>query len=317
MANATVSRLGQTNGAGDVDALFLKKFAGEVLGAFSETNVALSRTMVRNIENGKSAQFPATWKATASYHTPGTEIVGQVIKGGERVIVIDDLLISDVFIASIDEAKAHYDFRSEYSKQLGAALSRTMDANILQVGLLAARASATVTGGNGGTIVTDADADAMTSAGADSLVASLFAAAQALDEKDVPSEDRYAFLRPAQWYNLINSSTKLINRDYTKGINGGVDSNELGSVAGIKVVKTNNLPDSNVATGPTAYQGDFSDTVALVMHRSAVGTVKLIDLGMEMAYDIRRQGTLIVGKYAVGHGILRPESAVEVNTTLT
>lgn len=317
MSNATVSRLGQTNGAGDVDALFLKMFAGEVLGAFAETNVALSRTMVRSISNGKSAQFPATWKATASYHTPGTEIVGQVIKGGERVIVIDDLLISDVFIASIDEAKAHYDFRSEYSKQLGAALSRTMDSNILQVGCLAARASATVTGGNGGTMVTDADADALTTAGADSLVASLFAAAQALDEKDVPSEDRYAFVRPAQWYNLINGSTKLINRDYTKGINGGVDSNELGSVAGIKVVKTNNLPDSNVATGPTAYQGDFSDTVALVMHRSAVGTVKLIDLGMEMAYDIRRQGTLIVGKYAVGHGILRPESAVEINTTLT
>jgi hypothetical protein len=125
MSNATVSRLGQANGTGDSDALFLKVFAGEVLGAFSETNVALSRTMVRSISSGKSAQFPATWKATASYHTPGTEIVGQVIKGNERVIVIDDLLISDVFIASIDEAKAHYDFRSEYSKQLGAALSRT------------------------------------------------------------------------------------------------------------------------------------------------------------------------------------------------
>ena len=313
MSNATVSRLGQTNGTGDVDSLFLKKFAGEVLGAFSETNVALSRTMVRSIENGKSAQFPATWKATASYHTPGTEIVGQVIKGGERVITIDDLLISDVFIASIDEAKAHYDFRSEYSKQLGAALSRTMDANILQVGCLAARASATVTGGNGGTIVTDADG----ATNADSLVGSLFAAAQALDEKDVPEGDRYAFLKPAQWYLLINSSSKLVNRDYTKGVNGGMDSAELGSVAGIKVVKTNNLPDSNVASGPSAYQGDFSDTVALVMHRSAVGTVKLIDLGMEMAYDIRRQGTLIVGKYAVGHGILRPESAVEINTTLT
>lgn len=308
MSNATVSRLGQANGTGDSDALFLKMFAGEVLGAFNETNVALSRSMVRSISQGKSAQFPATWKATASYHTPGTEIVGQTINGNERVIVIDDLLISDVFIASIDEAKAHYDFRSEYSKQLGAALSRTMDRNILQVGLLAARASATVSGGNGGTAITDADADT----NADSLVGSIFAAAQALDEKDVPSEDRYVFLKPAQWYLLINSSSKLVNRDYTRGENGGVDSAELGQVAGMKVVKSNNVPSTNVATGPTAYQGDFSTTVGLVMHKSAVGTVKLIDLGMEMAYDIRRQGTLIVGKYAVGHGILRPESAVEI-----
>jgi hypothetical protein len=50
------------------------------------------------------------------------------------------------------------------------------------------------------------------------------------------------------------------------------------------------------------------------MHRSAVGTVKLIDLAVEMDYDIRRQGTLVVSKYAVGHGILRPESAVEIKT---
>jgi hypothetical protein len=35
---------------------------------------------------------------------------------------------------------------------------------------------------------------------------------------------------------------------------------------------------------------------------------------MEMEYQISRQGTLIVGKYAMGHGILRPESAVEVIT---
>lgn len=47
----------------------------------------------------------------------------------------------------------------------------------------------------------------------------------------------------------------------------------------------------------------------------AVGTVKLLDLAQEMAYDIRRQGTLIVSKYAVGHGILRPECAVELKTT--
>jgi hypothetical protein len=44
------------------------------------------------------------------------------------------------------------------------------------------------------------------------------------------------------------------------------------------------------------------------MHKSAVATVKLLDLGMEAAYDIRRQGTLMVAKYAVGHGSLRPEA---------
>jgi hypothetical protein len=83
------------------------------------------------------------------------------------------------------------------------------------------------------------------------------------------------------------------------------------------VVKTNHLPATVIDTGPEAgtnarYAGDFSKTIGLIMHRSAVGTVKLMDLSTEADYDMRRQGTLMVAKYAVGHGILRPESAVEL-----
>jgi hypothetical protein len=310
MANATPSRIGQVNNAGDVDALFLKVYAGEVLTAFTEQNKLADRTMVRNITSGKSAQFPATWKATASYHTPGTEITGNTIAGNERVIVIDDLLISPVFIASIDEAKTHYEVRSEYSKQAGAALARTMDKNLAQVGLLAARASATVTGGNGGSQITAATAKTDAAV----LQTAAFACAQALDEKDVPEDDRYFYVKPAQYYLLINSGSNAINRDFGGEGNGSVAEGNIFRIAGMRIVKTNNLPQSNVATGPAAYQGDFTNTAALAMHRSAVGTVKLIDLAVEMAYDIRRQGTLVVAKYAVGHGILRPESAVEVKT---
>lgn len=308
MANANPSRIGQINTAGDVDALFLKVYAGEVLTAFAEQNRFADRTMVRTITSGKSAQFPATWKATASYHTPGTEITGDLIAGNERVIVIDDLLVSAQFIASIDEAKTHYDVRSEYSKQSGAALARAMDRNLAQVGLLAARASATVTGGNGGTQITSATALTVASA----LETAAFAAAQAMDEKDVPDEDRYLYLKPAQYYLLINSGSKAINRDYAG--DGSFADGTIFRIAGMKIVKTNNLPQSNVVTGPAAYQGNFTTVAALAMHRSAVGTVKLIDLAVEMAYDIRRQGTLVVSKYAVGHGILRPESAVEIKT---
>jgi len=55
MSDATVSRLGQANGAGDEKALFLKKFAGEVLTSFHNKNVMMDKHMVRTIENGKSA----------------------------------------------------------------------------------------------------------------------------------------------------------------------------------------------------------------------------------------------------------------------
>lgn len=306
MANATVSNLGQVNGAGATDALFLKVFSGEVLTSFHRRNVFLAKTGVRTISSGKSASFPATGVATAAYHTPGAEIVGTAILANERVITIDDLLVASAFIANIDEAKNHYDVRSVYSDEVGKVLAQTMDSNIAQVGLLAARAAATITGGNGGSALTNAAyaTDSTT------LASGLFTAAQTLDEKFV-DEDRSVFLRPAQYY-LLAQNTTMINQWY--GGQGAISDGTILKVAGIEVVKTNALPNTNVITGPTAYQGNFSTSVGLVMSKSAVGTVKLLDLATESEYDMRRQGTLIVAKYAVGHGVTRPECAVELKT---
>lgn len=309
MADATPTRFGSVNGAGDADALFLKVFSGEVLAAFYSATVARDKHFVRTISSGKSASFPASWQGTASYHTPGAELLGSQVLFNERVITIDSLLVADRFVASIDEAKNHYDVRSILSTDIGQALAQTWDKQVLQVANLAARASTTVTGGNGGSQVTDASAKTV----ADNLVAAIVDAAQALDEKNVPAMDRFCFVKPAQYYLLIEG-TKITNRDYVLPSNGGLDTGLILQVAGIPIVKTNNLASTNIATGPSAYQGNFSNTAATVMHKSAVGTVKLLDLAMEMEYDMRRQGTLMVGKYAMGHGILRPEAAVEIIT---
>lgn len=310
MANATVSRVGQIDEAGSVTALFLKVFAGEVLTAFATRNVFMDKHLVRTISSGLSAQFPTSWKGTAGYHTPGTELVGSKVAHAERVIAIDDLLVADRFIAKIDEAMNHYDVRSIYSRDIGMALADTFDKHVAQVGVLAARAAANMTGANGGTVLTAAGYGTT----AATLIQGIFDAAKALDQKDVPEQDRYAFLSPNLYNLIVNSSSSAINRDYNPEGNGSVASGVVFRVAGIPIIKTNHLPSSNIATGPAAYQGDFSTTVALVMQREAVGTVKLLDLAVEMAYDIRRQGTLMVGKYAVGHGVLRPECAVELKT---
>lgn len=307
MSSMNVSRLGQKDSAGSATALFLVVFAGEVLTAYRTKTVFAERTRLRSISSGKSASFPATWKATASYHTPGVELLGQSINHNERVIPIDDLLVSDVFIASIDEAMNHWDVRSEYSAQVGDALAQTYDKNLAQLGYLAARASATVSGGNGGQTVQDADGKTSGT----SLATSIFDAQELLDNNDVPEGDRNTYVKPTQYYNLVEVD-KLINRDFG-GDPGTYSEGTLFRVAGTGIVKTNNLPTTNITTGPAAYQGNFTASVALVMHRSAVGTVRLLDLAVESDYLIKNQGTLVVAKYAVGHGILRPKSSVEID----
>lgn len=314
MANATPSRLGQINASGDALALFLKVFSGEILEAFYSANVSLDKHVIRTITSGKSAQFPATWKATAAYHTPGTEITGSVIKQAERVINIDGLLLADAFIASIDEAMNHYDVRAPYKKALGYALSEKFDKVVLQLMVLAARASATITGGNGGSTLVNADYDTS----ANTLVTGVFDAATALDEKAVPDDgERYCFL-PSESYHLLVQSDRAVNRDWNEQEkNGSYRTGKIAEISGIKLQKSNHIPQTDLSgTGDAlennTYAADFSNVVGVVAHHTAVGTVKLMDLAFEMEYDIRRQGTLMVAKYAMGHGILRPESAVEL-----
>lgn len=314
MADAIVSRLGQINGSGAVDALFLKLFAGEVLTSFEQTQVMMDKHQVRTIAHGKAAQFPVMGRADAYYHTPGQEILGGTVKHAEKVITIDELLVAPTFIANIDEAKNHYDVRSVYTREMGAKLANTMDKHVLQTGVLAARASKTIDDPDqfGGTTVygvnnTDGDA----------LAEAMFEAARILDEKFVPEDQRFMFVRPAEFYAMAKS-TKILNRDW--GGEGSYAGGNVIRVAGITIIKTNNLPKTNVAPGSIdagtddKYAGDFTNTVGLIMHPSAVGTVKLLDLGMESEYQISRQGTLMVAKYAVGHGILRPEAAIELSS---
>ena len=122
MANATVSRLGLVNNTGtNFDELFLKVFSGEVLTSFTRNNIFNEQLhSVRTIASGKSASFPVLGTATAAYHSVGTPLVGaNQIKANEKIITIDDLLISQAFVAQIDELKNHYDVRATYADELG------------------------------------------------------------------------------------------------------------------------------------------------------------------------------------------------------
>jgi len=316
MSNAVPSRLGQANLAGDAKALFLKVFAGEVLTAFEIATVTQGAFRERTISAGKSAQFPILGSIAANYHTPGAEILGTTVPHNEITITIDDLLISHAFIANIDEAMNHYDVRSAYSKEIGRKLAYTKDKQLIQLAVLAARSGSPVTGEPGGGSVTSATALSDTTG--EALVASLFSAAQIMDEKNVDKEGRRAWLKPSAYY-LLAQNTKVMNKDW--GGAGVYADGKVLRVAGIEIVSTNQSPfGTTVAAGTVEagtgdkYAGAFTNTFGVVTTPDAVGTVKLLDLAMESEYQISRQGTLMVAKYAMGHGVLRGSCAVELKT---
>lgn len=319
MSNFTPSRLGEiAGGSADPKELFLKVFGGEVLTAYETAVVLKGLTRQRTIQSGKSVSFPLVWKAGVEYHTPGTEIDGKVIKHGEKVISIDDLLISPVFIADIDEAMNHYEVRSIYSAEMGRGLALAYDRNICRNLLLSARGAAQIDGeaSSAGGFLQDADG----ATSATSLADSIIDAKRILDEKDVPVDTMAvsAVVKPTLWYLLSKETTKLMNRDVA---GGDYAAGRLPLLGGVKVYKSNAFVfgsnDTSNTDIPAAYRGNWTNALSVVFVEPAVATVQLMGLSMETERSVRHQGTFMVGKYAVGHGPLLHRCAVEIGTGAT
>lgn len=329
-------RIDHSANAADQEALFLQVFSGEVLTAFEEANVMRDLHTVRTISEGKSASFPVTGVAGAAYLTAGEDIYHGTehlskIKHSEKVITIDDLLVSSTFIADIDSLRNHFDLRSIYSKELGKALAKRFDLAVMKTLVAGAGASA-ATDQPAGISITGFGA--FSAANGEKVVDAIVDIAQKLDENDIPDDgDRFAVLPPELYYLLISdaSGNIALNKDY-----GGVGSIAQGNVpmvAGIKIFKSNHVKDIAVAdasqiqdddsaknnpfddagaSATNGYNADLSTLRFIGGHRSSVGTVKLLDLATDMDYSVQRQGTLLVAKYAMGHNFLRQGACVKV-----
>ena len=321
MTAATPASIPQVNSTGTEDALFLKVFAGEVLTSFDRASKTGGAEMVRSISNGKSATFPVMGRIAAAYHTAGAEILGSTAHHNEKVITINDLLTSSEFLSNIEEAKNHWDVRSAYSAEIGRALAFVKDKHVLQtIGQCAIGTTPNVTGGDVTSNIFDANiASATDATAATAMIGAIFSAAKQLDANYVPSEGRKCFMRLEEYYKLANA-TNVINADFSG--KGSIAEGRVARVAGIDLIPVPHFVETNVTSGVDAGSAtagtatpqavDLRTFVALVSHPSAVGTVKLMDLAVESDYDIRRQGTLMVAKYAMGHGTLRPEAAVGI-----
>ena len=263
MAATAVNLPGQSGGTGDIRALLLKIFSGEVIKIFEYETTLINKVRNRSVAPGtRTVQFPLITSATAKYHTPGESLMldsGYLnsFKQTERLIALDRLLTSSVFIDQLEESLTHFDARSEYTRQMALAMAYIRDKQLFSLILKAARtaggaydteyglATLGTSYGNSlvrGHIVTTGTVYAnLTTA---DIVEALFTCARVMDEKNIPKTGRWAALPPELFYKIaLNpnvSSYSLINKDLG-GANGSLDAgpNTILKVAGISIVETN------------------------------------------------------------------------------
>tara|TARA_Y100000287_G_C14209855_1_gene350220 strand:- start:249 stop:1313 length:1065 start_codon:yes stop_codon:yes gene_type:complete len=334
-----VARSGRVGQSGDPREIFLKQFSGEVLTSFEEKNIAMPLHRVRTISNGKSAQFPSIGTIGADYHQAGQTILGDTVDHNEVTVTVDDLLVSSAFVPSIDEAMRHYEVRSTYSAEMGNALANAADKNIFST---IYKASQTTSGGDLAGYWTGTNGT-VTAAGdtGQNFVDAVIASLQKFDEANVTGE-KYVVVTPETYYSLFGatgaSSGFMVNTAMNQDVggNGSVALGNAPSIMGCKILMSNHLPTAAQSTptqigensgstfgtedddgnstqvNATDYSQNNANLKGLIFTKDAAATVKLLDLGVESEYQIERQGTLMVAKYAMGHNVLRGKSAIAI-----
>jgi len=328
MSNATQTLVGAINKVnnGSYDskyATYLKLFTGEMIKAYESATIAKGTVMNRSLRNGKSAQFIYTGRMQASYHTPGTPILGSGDPPvAEKTIVMDDLLVSSAFVYDLDETLAHYSLRSEISAKIGHALAEAYDKKIFRVIAKAARQAHPITAAPGpepgGSQIQLGSGNEYN---AQALVDAFFEAASIMDEKNVPKTGRNAVLSPRQYYALISQvDTNILNRDYGNNA-GSVQSGEgIYEIAGIKIMRSNNLPFlagtvASVNGENNDYSGNFANHAGLIYGKEAAGVVEAIGPQIQTTgSDVKTmyQGDIIVGRMAMGADWVNPAAAIEL-----
>lgn len=312
MAQSTSVTAGIVAGPSASDNLALKVFSGETMKVFNKRTVLKGRHRERTITSGKSAQFAAIGKAAAEYHTPGNLILGQNINHGEKVITIDDMLISSTFVSNYEEAMNHYETRSEYAFQMGDSLAQAYDQHLFAIATKAAATAATGAVAEMGPATEDKIGATPSIA---NIVDALYNAAAYFDATNIPDTERTAFVTPSLYWDLVQDGS-FLDRDFGNEGNGSRSKGGIYRAAGIEIVPSNNLAlnfgvatlgGKRSGTDIADYTVDGTKSLVLVMQKQALGTVKLMNLATEKEYQVGRQGTLMVSRMACGHGVLRPE----------
>jgi hypothetical protein len=327
-----------TTNFSDRTALSLPEMKKGIITAFHATNVFAPRALHQGT-NSFSARFPASWTTTAAYHTVGTRLLGQTDppKRNYRDITLDDRIVTHLFIDELDaNARAIVPFQDMYAMEMGQAISQFDDQNCGVIAVLTARASATVSGADDGSIVEKNNVD--TNIGA--LNAAIWDMKNAFDEKKVSQLGRCLALKPAQFNLMASSLNRMFYREM--GQEGGSFGSRviLPGYAGFsELLMTLNLPSTNIASTPAGsrndYSGDFTKTVASAWTHGAFGTVystgALPQGGGEQPaptgqdtetqmhpiavreVEIREAfGKLLIASLVTGHGILNPICAGEI-----
>jgi hypothetical protein len=357
---------GQPNGgAAGANKLWLPLWSGEVIHAYDQYNMFENMITTKSLTGGYSYEFPVTGTiALNPSWDAGEELIGGDAASTTFKVNLDKRPMAAHFECdNVDLLVTQWDYRSELARQAGLQLANTRDRQ-LAVSLLAACAVDSLASDPRGSDFTSnafqAPGVISTSVQASGSVTETECLAilkeienylVACQENDLPVGNVYCVVTP-KVFQLIRSlgipksdtgiaaykagtyaSTPLFTAsdDYNAGMGIGSGMNMMGDALdymGVKIVKSNHIPKTNLAAsattqiGSSKYNLNFASTAfdnangtgfsafsvyGFLFQTEAVAGLSLQGMKVDTVQDVRRNTQFTVASMMKGTGIIRPE----------
>lgn len=305
----------------------IDEYAGQVDSQFAKSSFMRSYYNVRSILGTNTLVNSRMGETTLQKLVAGQRPESTVTKFGTVSVTVDTTIIAREQLPMLNEFQTHIDTRMQLGRDQGKKIAKFFDTAFLIMGIKAAGGSGVSAGLQAGTAAPTptgggdyngafkaGKAYKLASAGDEVDAAKLYKGFKdiitKMEEEDVDTDELVIFVRPAQYSALIENDF-LIDTDFSAG-NGDRAHNTFRFMLGVRVVKTNRIPQGAAVTDHllgSAYNTTVAENkcVGLVMHPKSLLAGETIPLQHEVWFNKEEKMHFIDSWLAFGVAVDRAD----------
>jgi HK97 family phage major capsid protein len=284
-------------------------WSDEVIAAYKKNLVLanLVRKMSFKGKKGDTLHIPKPTRGTATAKAANTAVTIQADTETEVQVLVNKHFEYSRFIEDITEVQALASLRSFYTEDAGYALAKQVDDELVALGKSFGNSDGAdwvhsnayfidaTTGLTTYAVNTVTTSDLFTDAGFRKLI-------QLMDDADVPMDGR-KFAIPPSLRNAIMGIDRYNSSDFVDG--RGVQNGQIGSLYGIDIFVSSNMPTIETAGDNTA--GD-AVKAALLFHTDTMVLAEQLGVRSQTQYKQDYLATLYTADTLFGTKVVRPEA---------
>lgn len=310
MATSTFPTMTGAVGISDVGTFVPELWSDEIRASY-EKNLVLARLVKRLSMKGKKGDtmhIPAPTRGSAFAKAENTAVTLQNATESEVQVIINKHYEYSRLIEDIAGVQALDSLRRFYTEDAGYALAKQIDSDLFALGKSFGDGDGSdythsnsyyIDASTGLTLYAVdqvTTSDVFTDAGFRALI-------QAMDDADVPMDNRY-FVVPPALRNSIMGIDRYVSSDFVNG--RGVQNGKIGELYGIDIYVTSNCPEVESAADNAA--GDRL-IGAMLCHKDSLILAEQVGVRSQTQYKQEYLANLYTADTLYGVKTYRPDSA--------